>query len=386
MAVVTGTRDINTIGTTKLKIDMSEKIALLDPSAAPFVTFLKRSKANREPAYNPKFEWMEDALGGRWDALDMAGNAAADATKIIVDTGALFSVGDLVKVPRTGEVFRVTAMDPDGDNADEMTVVRGFGTTAAAIIQNNDPLVIIGNASEEGAGTRTLKSTTETGVYNYTQIFKTPFGITNTAKASRYYGGSDFAYQSRKKGIEHTIDIARAFLFGERKLSTDGSHPIRGTAGLLSFLSANNHDASGALTQDEFDQYICELVFLHGRKEKLGLCSARVLSVINGWAMGKLKIDQGEDTYGLAVTTYISPFGKLSLVHEPLFEGAVYGGCAAFIDVENVKYRPLSGRDTTLETNIQANDADQRIDQYITEAGLEVRLPETHALLTGVTS
>ena len=72
--------------------------------------------------------------------------------------------------------------------------------------------------------------------------------------------------------------------------------------------------------------------------------------------------------------------------YQHILEGAVYGGYGIVIDPENVKYRPLQGRDTKLETNIQANDENQRKDQYITEAGLEVRLPKTHAVLTGVTS
>lgn len=58
MAIVTGIRDTANIETAKLKIDMSEKIALLQPSAAPFITFLKRAKGNTEVANNPKFQWL----------------------------------------------------------------------------------------------------------------------------------------------------------------------------------------------------------------------------------------------------------------------------------------------------------------------------------------
>jgi hypothetical protein len=389
MAVVTGVRDTNNILTAnqnnRLKIDMSEKIALLQPSATPFITFLKRAKGNTEAAKNPKFSWFEDDLGARWDALNMAGNAAADATKIIFDTGGIFSVGDIVKVPRTGECFTITAVDPDGDNANEFTVVRGYGSTAAAIINNDDPLVIIGNANQEGAGVRTIKSTQEVEVYNYTQIWRTPFGVTNTQNASDFYGGSDLSYQQKKKGIEHARDIARSFLFGELKLDTTGTHPKRTTKGLLGFLSENNYAAGGALTQAEFDTNVAEVCFKYGSKEKLMLCSARVLSTINTWALGKLQIQQDETTFGLAVVKYVSPFGILNLVHEPMFEGAIYGGYAAILDVENIKYRPLKGRDTKLNTNIQANDTDGRTDEYITEAGLEVRSAKTHAIVTGVT-
>ena len=116
------------------------------------------------------------------------------------------------------------------------------------------------------------------------------------------------------------------------------------------------------------------------------LSSSRLISVINGWALGKLQVTQNEKTYGIAVTKYVTPFGVLNLVHEPLFEGAVYGGYGVVLDPEDVKYRPLNGRDTKLETNIQANDVDARTDQYITETGLEVRSPKKHAVITGVTS
>ena len=59
---------------------------------------------------------------------------------------------------------------------------------------------------------------------------------------------------------------------------------------------------------------------------------------------------------------------------------------AVAIDLSNVKYRPLAAngqnRDTFVETNIQDNSTDGRKDQIITEAGLEVNLPETHAVIT----
>jgi hypothetical protein len=380
MTQVKGVRDTANIQQAKLKIDMSEKIALLQPEKTPFITFLKRAKANSQVANNPKYNWMEDDLGARWDAVNQATETAV-GTSVVVDNGDYFSAGDIVKVPRTAEVILVTDI-----STNTLTVVRGYGVTAAALLNDNDPLVIIGNANEEGSGTREIKTTLEQEVFNYTQIFKTPFGVTNTQNATAMYGGNDLSYQQKKKGIEHMMDISRGFWFGEKKLDTSGSKPKRSTAGLLSFLSGNNYDAGGQLTKSEFDQNVGEVAFKYGSSEKLMLCSARMLSVVNSWADAKLQIEQGEKTFGLNVVKYITPFGILNLVHDPLLEGAVYGGYAAVIDVENVKYRPLKGRDTKLETNIQANDEDQRKDQYLTEAGLEVRLPKTHALITGVTS
>jgi hypothetical protein len=52
------------------------------------------------------------------------------------------------------------------------------------------------------------------------------------------------------------------------------------------------------------------------------------------------------------------------------------------VDLGSVSYRPLVGnglnRDTYIETNVQSPDEDSRKDQILTEAGLEVCLPESH--------
>jgi hypothetical protein len=55
------------------------------------------------------------------------------------------------------------------------------------------------------------------------------------------------------------------------------------------------------------------------------------------------------------------------------------------VDLDHVSYRPLVGngvnRDTHIQTNVQAADEDLRKDMILTECGLEVSLPETHALI-----
>jgi len=54
------------------------------------------------------------------------------------------------------------------------------------------------------------------------------------------------------------------------------------------------------------------------------------------------------------------------------------------VDLDHVAYRPLVGngvnRDTSVQTNVQSADEDLRKDMILTEAGLEVSLPETHML------
>lgn len=372
-------RDTANINAARRVVDMAEKIAFLQPSAAPFTVLTKRAK--KRVVTNPKFEWLEDELAPRWDAVNMATGAAAAVDEIVVDHEGYFTVGDLVKVPSTGEVMRVTEI---AAATHKLTVVRGFGETTAADIADDATLLIIGNVNEEGGGARAENIIDSTNAYNYTQIFKTPFSVTGTMDASKLYGGSERARLRLKKGIEHMVDMERAFLFGERKEDTTGAHPARTTRGLLTFLTQNIVDANGALTEAEFEGFL-EDGFLYGSPKKLLLASPKVISVINQFAAGKLQTKVGDKTYGLQVMTYLSAHGEVNIVKEPLFEGAVYGGYAALLDMDYVYYCPLSGRDTKLETNIQNNDEDGFKDQYLTEAGIKIQLPKAHALLTGVT-
>ena len=60
-----------------------------------------------------------------------------------------------------------------------------------------------------------------------------------------------------------------------------------------------------------------------------------------------------------------------------------FAGFGLVIDPANIRYAYLEGRDTKLETNIQANDLDGEIDQYLTECSLELKLPSTHLVIKG---
>jgi hypothetical protein len=57
-----------------------------------------------------------------------------------------------------------------------------------------------------------------------------------------------------------------------------------------------------------------------------------------------------------------------------------------FLDVRNLKYVYVTGRDTELLTERQPNNADYRQDEWLSECGLEVRFPESHLYLQNVRS
>ncbi len=54
---------------------------------------------------------------------------------------------------------------------------------------------------------------------------------------------------------------------------------------------------------------------------------------------------------------------------------------AYVLDVPNLKFRPMVGADTHKQEDVGEKGFDGRKDAFLTEAGLEVRFPESHMIL-----
>ncbi len=374
----------NTIAEHRLRIDMSEKIAELEPNASPLITLTKKMK-RRRVVTNPEFSWMEQDPGNRWDAINNTAGYNNSATVWAVDNAGYFRVGDIVQVPRTTEVVLVTNVNVD-NTENTITVIRGWGGSTTAPLVDDDPIVILGNANEEGAKLREIKTTEPVKKTNYTQILRTPVGVTNTLAATSTYGPKAMAYYRHLDGINHAIDMERTMWMGKKGKDIHNGKPRRTTGGILEFLTENVLDVSaitGGLTEQAFTEWL-EDVFRYGSSEKILFACGRLCTIIDLWAQSKLKTVPGERTYGVKIKEYVSSHGTLYIVKHKLFEGTVYGGMGVILDMNNVAYCPLKGRDTKLLTGRQDPDEDAVKDEYITEFGVEVRLPKTHAIIKGV--
>ena len=389
----------------RLIVDAVDKIFLLEPNKHPLVTLLtnvgkvwdgkawKGSGMLKRATGNPEFKWFEDFYGGRYARISSV-TSGTTGTIVLVLTGAgsssaeIFTVGDIVKNARTGENFIVDASG-SGAGITINTASRAFGTTAAATPLPGDGLFIIGNANEENGGARNVNSTRTSPQTNYTQIFKTTIALSNTEKEANLYGGKDLPYQRAKKGTEHALDIERAFWWGQKTASFTGAqgHAKRGTGGVHEFMSAGNsyvQNQAGPLTAPDFNTFLRE-AFTYGNDTKMIFAGGIVLQAINEIARGQILMAPLATTYGMKVSTWVTAFGTVNIVHNPLFLQD-YAGYAFMMDMESFAYRFMNNRDTSLQTNIQAPDADGEVDQYITECGLQRAQAAHHALLLGVTS
>ena len=280
---------------------------------------------------------------------------------------------------------------------------------------------VIGTSFEEGSGSPDVWSEELDNDYGYTQIFKTAAELTNTARATIYRGYADeWSRIWNLKLREHKVDIERAMLFGQRASQsniqyTEGvvGHIVKnGTAvvndAALSYSSGAPYFRSCAQSELTYDRLLQDFEVVYdpargGSSNKLGLAGFRVVTFFNKLAgfskqnsIIGISPDTGESTnafsldiqnikgtFGHSLMKIDTVYGSLSMIKEPLFRG-FSTGYLAMVDLDHVAYRPLVGnglnRDTQIITNVQQADEYLRKDMILTEAGLEVTLPETHML------
>lgn len=380
----TGTRGTDTQNTeTRRKRDVFPTMLKLEPEAAPLTVLM--GKTRKSVATDPKVEWFELERLPKQDVLNAA-VAAGDAT-ITVTNYKYFRAGDIIQFVETGEQAIVTATP----TTTTVTATRAWGEVSAAAVTNGTKIRIVGNAVEENALGRDVISVQRAPKYNYLGILREPFAISNTAKVTDTFAGDDFEEDAVEAMMKHRVDLEDMFLQGQRYEDTTGTKPKRATRGIVRWISTNVVNCGGDLTEAVWDALL-RRTFRFGSKTRVALCAPIVTQAISGFAKSKLRpSDVMMKTYGMAVTEYLSPFGKVILANHNLMTNdslqdfdSLAGSCI-LVDIANVEMKHMKGRVTVRNENIQANDRDGRQDEYLTEAGLQVGLEKTHAILTGVT-
>jgi hypothetical protein len=318
-----------------------------------------------------------------------------------------------------------------GKVVDFSSLTNSAGNIAGEDVLTNDDLCqVIGTSFQEGSGSPDAWSSEIEDNYGYTQIFKTACEMSNTAIATRYRGyANEWERIWAMKLREHKVDIERALLFGQKaRVSsiqyTEGvvGHILKnGVAQIgdadLSYTSGQPYFRSVADSELTYDRLLSDMEVMFdpargGASEKLVLAGLPVISFFN--KLGKdsflssslsynknaaematptapgtnssphrMNMQERNGAFGHKVFTIETVHGTMHLVKEPLFRGMT-SNFMAMIDMSQIAYRPLVGnginRDTAIMSNIQNADEDLRKDMILTEAGLEITLPESHSL------
>lgn len=361
-----------------------ELFTLLEPNGtAPLNALL--SMTNGEETDDPKFNHFRDEMPDRVFTINNGGgyNTSTGTLQVTAnDDVSLVVPGAVIVNVNTGEVMRATA---NGDSSLwQLTVTRNVGSTSLSI-SNGDRLIIAGFAAQEGGSAPNSVSFESTTDYNYTQIFRTAFELSNTlAETHLRTGGKEDEMMTKALKL-HMSDIERTMFFGRRaEVNGSTSQPTRYTGGLLNMI-ANTTDLSTAttpntLTEDGFDRLLIESIFAYGNKQKLAFVGAKVAGHLMKFGKDRWNpttMDQG--TYGVAFTRYATFAGDLMVHLHPQFRQIpLMDNAMVILDLPHIKYRYMKNRDTKLRQNIQAVDADAKKHEYLTECGLEMTQSKPH--------
>tara|TARA_R100000322_G_scaffold111218_1_gene71106 strand:- start:541 stop:1869 length:1329 start_codon:yes stop_codon:yes gene_type:complete len=415
---------------TRRLFNFSDRVADLAPDESPFFVYL--SKVAKVPTDDPQFRFLEDrtkvSMTDRSFVLDGSHSIPASGSSITYtveeSAGSETSVDWLIK----GMVFAVGYTESDSpetiivriesapvDNGSDTSFV---GKTISSIDgaetgADTTKCQVIGTSFVEGSGAPDVFSEELDNDFGFTQIFKTACEMSNTARATRYRGYADeFQRIWNLKLREHKIDIERAMLFGQRA-SVGGIQYSEGIAGhiikngtsvtddsALSYSAGAPYFRSSTAGQLTYDRLLSDFEVVYdpargGSDGKLALASLPVITFFNKLGSssfvdqsigGELRynMEKSVGSYGHTILQVETIHGTMNLVKEPLFRGFA-SGFLCMVDMDNVAYRPLVGngvnRDTQIMTNVQSADEDLRKDMILTEAGLEVSLPESHYLI-----
>lgn len=374
---------------------MSDKIAMLQDDTTQFTTFLQKSA--KKEAFSSKVEWLEDEFFPRLSALSASITAASATMPVTAGQGPYFRQGDIVRIAVSGEAVGVSAAPA----TDVVGITRSVGAVAAATAASGAELVIVGNASAQGASLGVRSVTKRVAAYNYTQIFRHPYGFTQTLAASELYGGNEPLKERAKKGFEHKRAIENALFWGARDfyatgLSTTDTEPTTVMGGLFEYISTNVKDPSGAMDKAEFESFMS--IFLqYGTKNHALFVSPKIAEIISAYARDNWVRSRSGDSswgqWGLQVDAAISGafgFEVPVIVKRDWGDFATtssqYGSFAFSVDLGCVKLRPLRGRNTKLLLNRQAPSEDSTIEEYLTETSFQVEQEKKHGIIKNATS
>jgi len=422
---------------TRRLFNFSDRVADLAPEESPFFVYL--SKVAKVPTDDPQFRFLEDRskitmtdrsflLVGN-HSIPVSGSSltytvdASDGSQDWLMKGMVFAVGYTESSSPETIIVRIESAPVDNG-----TTTSFVGKTISAIDgaetgANNTSCQVIGTSFAEGSGAPDVFSQELEDDFGLTQIFKTACEMSNTARATRYRGYEDeFQRIWNLKLREHKVDIERAMLFGQRA-SVGGIQYSEGIAGhiikngtsvinddALSYSSGAPYFRSATAGELTYDRLLSDFEVVYdpargGGDSKLALASLPVITffnklgadaflnttmqsgtstAVNDVSNLRYNLSEKQGSYGHKILSVDTIHGQMNLVKEPLFRGHA-SGFLCMVDLDNVAYRPLVGngvnRDTQIMTNVQSADEDLRKDMIMTEAGLEVSLPETHYLI-----
>lgn len=383
---------IATLQQSNRVFDVSKQVYELEPTATPFMTFTMNAiKGKPRTVSNPLFYFTEKYH--RNFTLKATEAINDSATSLTVDDIGSIVVGNYILNTETDEVVKITNIaTTTGPTVHTLTIARGELGSSAASISDEDTFCRLTDNLEDGGEGILGKFTGETLDYNFIEVTKTLWEISELAKASGVnWGKGNKVEMLADKLREHKMEMERKALFGFRHQETDGTTGRKRytMGGFERFVDSGNifTPDAGILSKKVADG-LMEQIFAYGSRKKLMLAGGTILHCINNWYDTRVVNDNTiPKKLGQNIREYETPYGILQIVYgESMFYTIPrLSGTAFIIDVGNCRPVQMSGLTGTKSVIFDPGKADLEQGEFRTYMSYEFLLPKTHAIIKGVT-
>ena len=375
-AVITGTR-FGFSDTANVAIDMSDTLGMISPSDVPLLSLIGKDSLST-PCVATKHEWLEDELRSLDTAIatvgEFTGTGAISTSTVTAGQGVFLRAGDIIKIE--SELLKVDAI-----TTDTLTIAagsRGYGGSTAAAHVTLTPIRIIGNVNVQDAAQGASRTTTKTGLFNYTQLYEDTIVVTSTAQTiKKWVEQNEMDAQLMRALKTAWIQWERTLLDGRKVAPSSGV--ASAMDGILVRIATNAYAKAGATLVEDFVLQALEDCWKQGSDPDTIVLNSFQKRQSNKFLDSQRMTTRTDRIAGSVIDTYTSDFGTADIV----LDRNMPTDTVLVLDRKRVGFGPL--RDHSLsaapvETSTRTKKAMQIIGQYTSET----RNEKAHAKITGL--
>lgn len=340
---------------------------------------------NGPDATQKKHEWLNDVVVPQESAVNNGAGYLSTDVSIVVDNAKAFLVDSIVAADGSDEVMLVTAIDTATNT---LTVTRGYGSTTAEALVDNQLIRMISRPRAEGTQRGDDAGRQPGTDWNATQIFDRTAKLTKSAQSILQYGIDDaLDYQVRHQLLMLLQDMNKTAIYGRRIEWAEGV--VGAAGGILQFLRAGQNvvdAAGGANSTTLLNNLIEKLVLASGGLPVTLLCNtnqARKFAAFNS-TTSNYTVRQESTVAGNVVYQYQGDLPMQGMVQNIVIDPHFPKDAIAMLHLDHLKLVALKGRQFKDEdATLPGEDAWAR--RILGEYTFEFRnLKETCGILTNL--
>lgn len=327
------------------------------------------------------------------------------ATTLVLDSSSGLVAGMVLQVPSSRENVRIASIT----SATDIVIERAFGSVAAAGINDNEDLILVGNNQTEASLRPTERSMKSVYVPNYTSILRNAWALSDTARASLAEAGFNNVAENKLDCMAfHSTDIETQMLYGQPVSPATDSvsgkliHATQGFFDAMNQYASGNIKTAGATTTYSQLVTLTEPAFQYstskdamGRRERVVFCDNIAMKVLHdiGMASADVNMEISSTTFGMEFTNFRTYKGTMRLLEHPILTemGNSTTGTMLIMDLPTVSVAYLDGRDIKKEEYDGSGDStgsgiDAVGGSLTSEFATEFHSPPTCGIVNGITA